>query len=197
MSWENYQSTAQLRYWWRLTLVLSTHTCLTDWHCGEAAQTQTLLEFSFSRKKAVRTIAKLNSRESCRPAFQNLKLLTLPCLYMLETCLFFRFKCDHIRGSDVHSYATRGRENFRTVSHRTRVHERLPSQAGVQLVNRLPNYISSAHEPKAFKARLKNFLIAYAFYSTNEFTAYNWENVQPTYWPQGIEWDDIRMNERE
>ncbi len=64
------------------------------------------------QKKAIRTIAKLQRRESCRPAFKNLKLLTLPCLYILETCLLFKSKCDPIRGSDLHSYETRGRENY-------------------------------------------------------------------------------------
>ncbi|KAG8272282.1 hypothetical protein J6590_044941 [Homalodisca vitripennis] len=42
--------------------------------------------------------------ESCRPAFKNLKLLALPCLYTLET------------DSDLHSYANyrKGRPNWET-----------------------------------------------------------------------------------
>ncbi len=128
-------------------------------------------------KKAIRIIAKLRGRESCKQAFKTLKLLTLPCLYILETCTTFRLKCDLIRGSDIHTYETRGRENYRTGRHRTVVHERLPSQAGVQLVNRLPNSINSALEPKAYKTRLKTVLIAEAFYSTDEYMAHDWENV--------------------
>ncbi|KAG8338158.1 hypothetical protein J6590_005699 [Homalodisca vitripennis] len=34
------------------------------------------------QKKAIRTIANMNFRESCRPAFITLQLLTLPCLYV-------------------------------------------------------------------------------------------------------------------
>ncbi len=130
------------------------------------------------QKKAVRTIAKLHRRESCRQAFKNLKLLTLPCLYILQTCLFFMSKCDLVRGSDFHSYATRGRENYRTGRHRTVAYERLPTQKGVHFVNRLPNQIKNAPMPKALKARLKTTLIAQAFYSTDEFMAFDWETVQ-------------------
>ncbi|KAG8305207.1 hypothetical protein J6590_074758 [Homalodisca vitripennis] len=114
-------------------------------------------------KKAVRTFAKLEWRESCRPAFRNMKLLTLSCLYILKTCLFFRSKYILIRG----------RDNYRTVRHRTVVHERLPSQAGAQFVNKLPNVIKSAAMPKAFKTRLKTALISEAFYK-DEFTAHFW-----------------------
>ncbi|KAG8320436.1 hypothetical protein J6590_069297 [Homalodisca vitripennis] len=40
------------------------------------------------------------------------------CLYILQTSLFFRSKCDRIRGSDIHSYEIRGRDNYRTGRHR-------------------------------------------------------------------------------
>ncbi|KAG8292762.1 hypothetical protein J6590_031741, partial [Homalodisca vitripennis] len=76
--------------------------------------------------------------------------------------------------SDVHSYDTRGRNNYRTGRHRTVAYERLPSQAGVQFVNKLPNSIKNATMPKAFKTRLKTALISKAFYSTDEFMANDW-----------------------
>ncbi len=127
------------------------------------------------QKQAIRIIASLEWRESCKPSFKNLKLLTLPCLYILEASFYFKSKCNHIRGSDVHSYVTRGREDYRTGRHRTAVYEHLPSQAGVRFVNKLPNSIKNAPMPKAFKTRLKAALIQNAFYSIDEFMAYNWE----------------------
>lgn len=138
---------------------------------------QIFQKFSFFKKKAVRIIANLSWRESCKPAFKNLKLLTLTCLYILQTCCFFMTKCDQTRGTDVHSYATRGREDYRTERHRTVVHERLPSQTGVHFVNKLPNSIKCASTPKAFKNRLKQILIAEAFYKTDDFMAHNWETL--------------------
>ncbi len=127
------------------------------------------------QKQAVRILAKLQWGESCRPAFKNLKLLTLPCLYILETSLYFKSKCTPIRGSDIHFYETRGRDNYRTGRHRTVVSERLPSQSGVLFLNKLPNSIKNATMPKAFKTRLKAVLISNSFYSVDEFMAHSWE----------------------
>ena len=108
---------------------------------------------------------------------KNLKLLILPCLYILKTCLFCKSKCNLIRGSDIHSYEARGRDDYRTGRHRTVVYERLPSQAGVHFVNSLPNSIKDAPMPKAFKTRLKICLGIQAFYNTDEFMGHNWETA--------------------
>ncbi|KAG8258908.1 hypothetical protein J6590_021703 [Homalodisca vitripennis] len=72
-----------------------------------------------SQKKAVRIISKLKSRNSCRDAFRELGLLTLPCLYILDVAVFCRFKCEFVRGRDVYQYGTRGRDNLRLHPHRT------------------------------------------------------------------------------
>ncbi|KAG8274936.1 hypothetical protein J6590_097014 [Homalodisca vitripennis] len=60
----------------------------------------------------------------------------------------------------------------------TVAYERLPSQAGVQLLNRLPNSIKDAPTPKAFKTRLKHFLVYQEFYNAGVFLAFNWEDAQ-------------------
>ncbi|KAG8294549.1 hypothetical protein J6590_088087 [Homalodisca vitripennis] len=96
-------------------------------------------------------------------------------LYILETSWFCLSKCTLTRGRAIHGYETRGRDNYRTGRHRTLVYEHLPSQAGVHFINSLPNSITNA---KASKARLKRFLVSNAFYSIDEFLAFNWETAQ-------------------
>lgn len=61
--------------------------------------------------RAVRTVAKLQRRESCRPGFKSLKLFALPSFYTLETSIFFKSKRDLVTGIiDINSYETRGRD---------------------------------------------------------------------------------------
>jgi len=91
-------------------------------------------KFRFERvfrlqKKAIRIIAKLNPRESCRNAFKELDLLTLPCLYVLDVTLYCRFRCELVQGTDIHHYNTRGRDSYRTQQHRTTAFQNIPSQA--------------------------------------------------------------------
>ncbi|KAG8295748.1 hypothetical protein J6590_073107 [Homalodisca vitripennis] len=101
----------------------------------------------------VRILSKLNPRESCKDAFRELGLLTLPCLslYILEVALYRRLKCELVRGSDVHQYGTRSRDNFRVEQHRTSSFKHLPSQVG--------------------------FRISKAFYSTDEFMMGRWDEI--------------------
>ncbi|KAG8300224.1 hypothetical protein J6590_094729 [Homalodisca vitripennis] len=72
------------------------------------------------QKKAIRIIGKLNYRESCRESFRELKLLTLPCLYIYDVII--------VRGEDIHRYETRGRDNYRAQQHRLTLTQHLPQQ---------------------------------------------------------------------
>ncbi|KAG8267364.1 hypothetical protein J6590_052963 [Homalodisca vitripennis] len=84
------------------------------------------------QKQAIRIIAKMKFRESCKEAFKTLQLLTLPCLYILETSSFCLSKCALTRGRDIHEYETRGRDAYRTGRHRTGVYEHaLPGRCSV------------------------------------------------------------------
>ena len=80
-----------------------------------------------------------------------------------------------VQGRDVHGYHTRGRDNYRTASHRTVAHERLPSQAGVAFVNHLPNSLKQESKNHTFKTKLKRLLLSQTFYSVEEFSAHRWE----------------------
>ncbi|KAG8317104.1 hypothetical protein J6590_032789 [Homalodisca vitripennis] len=64
-----------------------------------------------------------------------------------------------LTGQDIHMHKTRGRDNYRAGRHRTVVYEHLPSQAGVNFLNRLPNLIKNAFTPKSLKTRIKRILL--------------------------------------
>ena len=124
------------------------------------------------QKKAIRVILNLKQRESCRDGFQDLNILPFPCVYIFETILFCRYKCDLIRGRDVHEHNTRGRDNPRIAQHRLTMYENLPSQAGVRLMQYLPGNVTSGSSASSFKSRLRLHLLSNAFYSVEEFMAH-------------------------
>lgn len=126
------------------------------------------------QKRAVRIIKNLKIRESCRDAFRELGFLTLPCLYILDVVMYCRFKCPLVQGRGIHRYETRGRDNLRTLQHRTSAFELLPSQVGVGLINGLPEGVKRIENQNQFKNRLKNFLVANVFYSVDEFKLSHW-----------------------
>lgn len=127
------------------------------------------------QKKAIRVINKLNYRESCRNAFRELGLLTLPCLYILEVVVYCKTKCDLLQGRDVHQYQTRGRDHFRVQQHRLAVTHNLPHIVGVGLINKLPNEVKLLNNETIFKNRLKRHLVTHSFYTISEFLESNWE----------------------
>ncbi|KAG8265293.1 hypothetical protein J6590_097943 [Homalodisca vitripennis] len=66
----------------------------------------------------------------------------------------------------------------RTRRHRTGVYEHLPSQAGIRFINKLPDQLRNAPTLKVLKTRLRRFLVSQAFYSADEFMAFDWVTAQ-------------------
>ncbi|KAG8267044.1 hypothetical protein J6590_059827 [Homalodisca vitripennis] len=116
-------------------------------------------------KKAARVILTLNTRESCRHAFRELRFLNLPCLYILEVILYSVSRCALVREGDVHQHGTRDRNNFRVQQHSTNSFINLASQNLVRLTNSLPEHIKQQNRKqfKQFKTELKILLISKAF----------------------------------
>lgn len=73
-------------------------------------------EFRLQRR-AVRIVAKLSYRAPCQDAYKTLRILTFPCLYILNCLLHAKSNLAHyVRHSDIHSYNTRPRNEFRADS---------------------------------------------------------------------------------
>jgi len=121
-------------------------------------------------------MSKLQPRGSCRNAFRELGLLTLPCLYIKEVTLCCKYKCSLVHGSQFQRYETRGRDDYQTRHHRTMVFEHLPSQAGVKFLNKLPEGIKQEENKNKFKTRLKRLLVSKVLYSVDEFMMSRWDD---------------------
>lgn len=123
------------------------------------------------QKRAVRTLAGLGPRESCRPAFKEHKILTIASLYILEVVMYWISK-ELPRNEHLHTYQTRHGINYNIPRHRTSAFEKKPSFAGGRLYNNLPRHLKSV-PPSKLKTALKNWLLEQVFYNMNEFFSRN------------------------
>jgi hypothetical protein len=120
------------------------------------------------QKKVLRIVGKINSRESCKPLFQQNNILTLPSIYILETCTFAKFKSKLIIGSEYHNHDTRFKNNFRTNQHNLKLFEGLPNEIGSKILNTLPHNLKNENAPMKFRKKLKSYLLKKIYYKIED-----------------------------
>lgn len=121
------------------------------------------------QRKCIRIIGKLGYRTECRHCFIELKILTVPCIYILQCLLYVKQNINIFKThKDFHLYPTRN--NFNIVEGFSRLER---SRNGtrylaIKFFNALPVHIRSL-ESNMFKNKIKNYLIVNAFYSFEEY----------------------------
>lgn len=121
------------------------------------------------QRKAIRCIANLKYREDCREKFVELKILTVPSLYVMEVVSYVKRGLSNLqRVGDSHSYPTRHREALRVPIHHTKRFESQPSYAGTVLYNKLPEDIKNIPDLRKFREKLKNLLIVKCLYKVSD-----------------------------
>lgn len=122
------------------------------------------------QKRAVRIIAGVQRYTPCRNIFIEYRLLTVPCIYILETLVFVKSNLDKFqRNSDYHKYYTRHCEKFCIPRHNLSICEQNPAYFGILLYNKLPNSIGELKNISAFKKSVRNMLLDKCYYHVNDF----------------------------
>ncbi|KAG8257460.1 hypothetical protein J6590_050192 [Homalodisca vitripennis] len=104
---------------------------------------------------------------SCREAYPNLGILTVPALYVYETILHVdRLNFDTY--NDFHDYNTRHASRYVLPRHRTALFERKPSYIGRKLRSQLPENFQLL-TGNALKKALQEFLVKTPLYTLEEF----------------------------
>lgn len=126
------------------------------------------------QKKFLRIMTFASWRASCKPIFTDLKILTLPSLYILKTLLCVRRHFDTITESQFdHKYNTRFKKNLQYPIHRLQLVEKSPLYMGLRLFNKLPSNLKSLILEKSFKNNLTQYLLEKNYYSVDEFLLQN------------------------
>jgi exonuclease III len=122
------------------------------------------------QKKVVRIMFKLDYRQSCKPFFQNFKILTLPSLYIYELLCFYKDNQSKFQIHQVqHGLNLRNTALLHYPIHRLTLYEKGAYYSALKLYNKLPTAIKEQPTVNSFKVALKHHLLDRAYYSVNQF----------------------------
>ena len=119
------------------------------------------------QKRAIRTIFKIPSDQTCKRLFQDFNILTFPCIYILETLLFMR-KIQNST-STTKFKSLRQNLNIKITYHASTLYKKHITYNYIVLYNKLPNHLKNEENDSKFKKSLKRLLVENAFYSIKEY----------------------------
>jgi hypothetical protein len=127
-----------------------------------------------AQKRTSRIMMGINHRDSCRPVFKELNILTLASQYILSLMIFvknnvelFTFNCT------VHNKLTRNRGNLHVLQSHLSIRQKGIHYMSVKIFTSLPKFLVDLLEDRTmFVERLKEISIHNAFYSVDEFLNY-------------------------
>lgn len=117
------------------------------------------------QKKCLRIIQNIRQTESCRPHFTQLKLLTLPSMYIMEAALFVKKNMtlfDFVKSS-------RRKNQLILPAPKIDLYMKSPYYRCIKIYNKIPETIKSENRMNVFYNNLKKLLINKCYYHWNEF----------------------------
>ena len=125
-------------------------------------------EVLVEQKKAVRVIAGLPPRSSCKPAFVHLRIMTAPSVYIFKVLQdIHKVSGSMARRGDHHGHMTRGRDVLSVPF--ARLNSTAVGKTHVQLYNKCPDDWKQSNQ-RIFKKSLKTYLIETPLYDIKEFS---------------------------
>lgn len=120
------------------------------------------------QKRAIKSIFKLKIKDSSKPYFLSHRILTLPCLFLLETCcLIFRKFKDEINSVSVYNTRQKYSTNL-PIPASSQVRGSIV-YGGKKLFNHLPLRVRGMNSERKFRTEVKALLASKAYYSIDEF----------------------------
>jgi len=129
------------------------------------------VSFSDCKKRVIRIIVWISSRDSCREHFKKLKALRLQSQYVLSLLLFMIYNRDYFMvNSDIHNINTRTKSNLRQPISNLSAYQKGTYPSGIKVFNSLPSQIKDLSCNRSqFKCALKKFLYFRSFYTLDEY----------------------------
>jgi hypothetical protein len=122
------------------------------------------------QRRCIRVLGGLGYRDDCRDIFKTFKILTVPCIYILQ-CVLYMYKNKDNYCSLNHSHLTRHHNLLLSIHSRLHKTQNSTRYYCVKFYNALPLYLKNM-DFKPFKLHLKQLLTENAFYSFEEFYSF-------------------------
>lgn len=187
LNWKGYMETLRTKLA-RFTYALSILKRNTDYHTALSAYYANAyawfnysivlwgdsVEFSdifIKQKKLIRILANIKQRQSCRPHFKTLKILTLPSIYIMQMTLFVK-KYRHFfksKSEQFTNYNRRNRDKLVLPPSTLKQFSNGPYSRLINIYNKIPTSIKEIIKDSAFRCKLKEYLIHKSYYSVDEF----------------------------
>jgi hypothetical protein len=145
--------------------------CITLW--GHSPASIRLFKL---QRRAIRIMANTGYRTDCRLYFNKLKILTLPCLYILRCLQYIKNNPDQYKKlKSFHDYSTRKSDYSFDVFRLNRSRHGLNFYS-IKFYNVLP-HVFRKMSPDLFKMKIEKYLLAKSFYSVEEYLNDNFSYV--------------------
>ena len=124
------------------------------------------------QKSAIRIICRKGPLDSCRPLFNENKILTLPALFISQCVTYVRIlQHEFPTVNSRHNYHTRYGDELLTPQHRLTLSQKSFLNISIKLFNCLPNIIKFLPQGK-FKQKVKQLLLEICPYNVDEYYEY-------------------------
>lgn len=134
--------------------------CVIFW--GNSTEKEVIFK---AQKKCIRAITNIKQTDSCRQLFLKLNILTLPCIYILETVLFVKKNMHYFKKLN----SKRHKFNIGLPYNKTALLNKSIFCMAPRIYNNLPNSILEISDVNIFKQKIKKLLIKKVYYSVNEY----------------------------
>jgi hypothetical protein len=129
------------------------------------------------QKKALRIMAGVSRRESCKPLFKHFSILTVQSIFIFQNLLYVKqninqFSCR----SSIHDYPTRQSQDLVIARPRLQKFANSHKYLQIKMFNKLPENFRSL-DMNVFKRQLHSILVENAFYSLDDFLTFNFRAI--------------------
>lgn len=118
-----------------------------------------------AQKKCIRAICGISFLDTCKPHFIKLKILTVPCLYIYEMCIFVKKYPDFFKKFDSTS---RHKAKLKMPVIKLEIYNRNSYCMSIKIYNNLPKNMRLLPLHK-FKKELQNLLINKNYYNCKQY----------------------------